>query len=67
MRETPTASLAMRALVDTTGGLFEAYDADGGATYVLRPDTHIAARSRTVSAEGVGDLVVRALAAADSP
>ena len=67
VRETPTASLAMRALVDTTGGLFEAYDADGGATYVLRPDTHIAARSRTVSAEGAADLVARALAAADSP
>ena len=56
----------MRTLVDTTGALFEAYDAEAGATYLLRPDAHIAARSRCVSAEGAADLVVRALAAADS-
>ena len=67
VRETPTALLPMRALVDATGVLFEAYDAAGGATYLLRPDAHIAARSRTVSAEGAADLVVRALAAAASP
>lgn len=67
VRETPTAPLARPALVDTTGGLFEAYDAGGGATYLLRPDAHVAARSRTVSEASAADLVVRVAAAAGRP
>jgi hypothetical protein len=63
----PATPLARPALVDTTGGLFEAYDAGGGATYLLRPDAHVAACNRTVSKASAADLVVRVPAAADPP
>ena len=52
-------------IVDATGRLFEAYDAAGGATYVLRPDGHVCGRTRSVSAKEAAALVGRAIAASD--
>jgi hypothetical protein len=37
--------------------LFDQYDAEDGACYVLRPDAHVAGRSRTVSVAAAADIV----------
>ncbi|HLN09635.1 MAG TPA: FAD-dependent oxidoreductase [Xanthobacteraceae bacterium] len=48
-------------IVDTTGACAERLDASPGATYLLRPDQHLAARFRRFDGEKVSKAVNRAL------
>jgi 3-(3-hydroxy-phenyl)propionate hydroxylase len=48
-----------------TEHLFDRYEAAGGACYVLRPDAHVAGRSRSVDPAVAGELVARSLAQGD--
>ncbi|MBM3676713.1 MAG: FAD-dependent oxidoreductase [Actinobacteria bacterium] len=66
VRERPDRPLPVDTLVDASGRLFAAHDAGGGATVLLRPDGHVAARARAVSARLAADLVRRSLAAAET-
>jgi 3-(3-hydroxy-phenyl)propionate hydroxylase len=52
---------------DDTRVLYERYGANGGATYVLRPDSHVAGRTRALSADAAAAIVARVLAQADRP
>jgi 3-(3-hydroxy-phenyl)propionate hydroxylase len=51
-------------LLDDTGLFRQRFDATPDATYVLRPDQHLAARFRTFDARAVGEAIERALAMA---
>jgi 3-(3-hydroxy-phenyl)propionate hydroxylase len=51
---------------DNTAVLRDRYDADGGATYVLRPDAHVAGRTRKASTVAAAEIVARVLEQADS-
>ncbi|PRZ44177.1 FAD binding domain-containing protein [Antricoccus suffuscus] len=47
------ATLRMPAIVDHTGSFRAAYGARGGCWYLVRPDRYLAARSATVSGDGL--------------
>jgi 3-(3-hydroxy-phenyl)propionate hydroxylase len=49
-------------VIDRDGLVAERYDLLGGTVYLLRPDQHVCARWRQVSAEAVRDALRRALA-----
>lgn len=44
-------------LLDTAGNAFDLYDAKAGATYLVRPDGHVAGRWRTADAKRIQDAV----------
>jgi 3-(3-hydroxy-phenyl)propionate hydroxylase len=48
-------------VIDTTGACAERLDASPGATYLLRPDQHLAARFRRFDGDKIGRAVDRAL------
>jgi 3-(3-hydroxy-phenyl)propionate hydroxylase len=50
-------NLPLPAFVDPDGALFKAYGADGGATYLLRPDGHVIARSRQLQVPPTPDFL----------
>ena len=50
---------------DSAAALVDRYGAAGGATYVLRPDSHVAGRLRPASAHGAVALVEKVLDQAD--
>jgi len=60
----PLDHVVVSRSTDVTGDLFRRYDAGGGALYVLRPDVHVAGRSRTVTPEAAVAIVERSLAQA---
>ena len=60
----PLDHIVVTRSTDVTGDLFRRYDAGGGALYVLRPDGHVAGRSRTVTPEAAVAIVERSLAQA---
>lgn len=49
--------LPVPVLVDLSGALFRAYGAAGGATYLLRPDGYVIARSQQLQAPPTPDFV----------
>ena len=49
--------LPLPVLIDPDGTLFKAYGADGGATYLLRPDGHVLARSQQLQAPPTPDFL----------
>ena len=50
-------NLPLPVFVDPDGALFKAYGADGGATYLLRPDGHVIARSRQLQVPPTPDFL----------
>jgi 3-(3-hydroxy-phenyl)propionate hydroxylase len=49
--------LPLPVLIDPDGTLFKAYGADSGATYLLRPDGHVLARSQQLQAPPTPDFL----------
>ncbi len=49
--------LPLQVLLDPDGTLFETYGAEGGATYLLRPDGYVIARSRQLQAPPTPDFL----------
>jgi 3-(3-hydroxy-phenyl)propionate hydroxylase len=50
----------VKVIVDTQGWMARRYDGKAGTTYLLRPDQHVAARWRQLSAAQVQQAVARA-------
>ena len=50
----------VRVVVDAQGWIAKRYDGQAGTTYLLRPDQHVAARWRQLSAAQVQQAVARA-------
>ena len=51
-------------LLDRSGQVFERYDLRPGTAYLIRPDQHVCARWREVSADKVEAAIAHALALA---
>lgn len=50
-------TLPLPILIDSKGTLFKAYGAEAGATYLLRPDGHVIARSQRLQASPIPEFL----------